>query len=185
MEELHLTHSSSMWSAGQAWEEAAALTLSLQGDQNAQHAPWDHVETLLSASAEEGASVNLRQAAVREILLYLNTSVWKITLLSSDLLPSASLMCALFKDSFKFYVLQKMSVTTELTEERLLFTRRPRIMCSVSAHLPVWDEWRWADFVFSAHFTAPLWTNKSVHVGLRNHCMALVYLCIICNPARW
>lgn len=102
MEELHLTHSSSMWSAGQAWEEAAALTLSLQGDQNAQHAPWDHVETLLSASAEEGASVNLRQAAVREILLYLNTSVWKRTLLSSDLLPSASLMCALFKDRFKF-----------------------------------------------------------------------------------
>lgn len=78
-----------------------------------------------------------------------------------------------------------MSVTTELTEERLLFSRRPRIMCSVSAHLPVWDEWRWADFVFSAHFTAPVWTNKSVHVGLRNHCMALVYLCIICNPARW
>lgn len=92
-----------MWCVGQAWEEAAALTFSYQGDQSTLQAPRDQ---------QKRASVNLRQATVRQ-----NTSISEhisLTKIPPVLWSDASIMCTLFKDSFRFM----------FAEERLLFSRR-------------------------------------------------------------
>lgn len=155
------------------WEEAAALTLSLQGDQNTLQAPWDWVETLFSASVQEQRLL-IWGRLLLEKYCYIRTHQCekRNPLLICFHLPRS---CALCLKQFKLYVCRRCASQQSWQKRDFLFSRRPRITCSASAHLPVWDERRCADFVFSAHFTAPMWTNQSNHVGLRNHCMALVY----------